>query len=76
MLLMDLCSYSVLKPQQQFANPIYTGLSTLRYFIFMLTRGPEDTHIVSKISFFKMCIIYARIYENIPSEKVPTLAFI
>jgi hypothetical protein len=23
-----------------------------------------------------MCIIYARIYENIPSEKVPTLAFI
>lgn len=42
----------------------------------MLTRGPRDTHKVSKISLLKMCFIYARICENDPLGKTPTQAFI
>lgn len=59
---MDVCSYSVLKLQQQFAKPIYTA-----YFL-----GFE----LQNILFLKMCIINARIYENGLSGKTPTRAFI
>lgn len=48
-----------------------SGLPTLKYFIFVLTRNPGDTHIVSKISLLKMCFIYARICKNGPSRKTP-----
>jgi len=57
-------------------HSLHSGFPNLKYFNFVLTRSPVDTHMVSKISLLKMCFIFARIYENSPSGKTPTQAFI
>jgi len=66
------CSQTAATICKAHLHSLLSGLPNLKYFIFVLTGGPVDTYIVSKISLLKMCFIYARIYENGPSGNTPT----